>query len=44
MVEKIFVTAQSLLSDSFRLGLKIMDDGFHREPGFEFMERRRCVR
>ena len=29
MVDKIFVTAQSLLSDSFRLGLKIMDDGFH---------------
>ncbi len=29
MVDKIFVTAQSLLSDSFRLGLKIMADGFH---------------
>ncbi len=29
MVDKIFVTAQSLLSDSFRLGLKIMEDGFH---------------
>ena len=29
MVDKIFVTAQSLLSDSFRLGLRIMDDGFH---------------
>jgi hypothetical protein len=29
MVDKIFLTAQSLLSDSFRLGLKIMEDGFH---------------
>ena len=29
MVEKTFVTAQELLDDSFRLGQKIMDDGFH---------------
>ena len=28
MVEKTYVTAQSLLDDSFRLGLKVMDDGF----------------
>ncbi len=29
MADKTFVTAQSLLDDSFRLGLKIMEDGFH---------------
>ena len=29
MVEKTYVTAQSLLDDSFRLGLKVMEDGFH---------------
>ena len=29
MVYKTFVTPQSLLDDSFRLGLKIMEDGFH---------------
>jgi len=29
MGEKTFVTAQSLLDDSFRLGRQIMDDGFH---------------
>ena len=29
MVNKTFVTPQSLLDDSFRLGLKIMEDGFH---------------
>ncbi len=28
MVHKTFVTADSLLGDSFRLGLKIMEDGF----------------
>jgi hypoxanthine phosphoribosyltransferase len=29
MVNKIFLTPQSLLDDSFRLGLKIIEDGFH---------------
>jgi len=29
MADKTFVTPQSLLDDSFRLGLKIMEDGFH---------------
>ena len=29
MIEKTYVNAQSLLDDSFRLGLKVMDDGFH---------------
>ena len=29
MVDKTFVTAQSLLDDSFRLGLNIMETGFH---------------
>ncbi len=29
MADKIFVTAQSLLSDSFRLGRKIIEDDFH---------------
>lgn len=28
MAEKIYVTAQSLLDDSFRLGLKVMESGF----------------
>ena len=28
MAEKTYVSAQSLLDDSFRLGLKVMDDGF----------------
>ena len=28
MAEKTYVNAQSLLDDSFRLGLKVMDDGF----------------
>lgn len=29
MLQKTFITAQSLLDDSFRLGLRIMEDGFH---------------
>ena len=29
MVKKTYVTAQSLLDDSFRLGLRVMEDGFH---------------
>ena len=29
MVEKVFVTAQSLLDDSFRLAFKVMEDGYH---------------
>ena len=29
MVDKIYIKAQDLLDDSFRLALKIMDDGFH---------------
>ena len=29
MVDKTYVTAQSLLDDSFRLGLKVMEDGFY---------------
>ena len=29
MADKTFVTAQSLLDDSFRLGLNIVEDGFH---------------
>ncbi len=29
MVNKTFVTPQSLMDSSFRLGLKIMEDGFH---------------
>ena len=29
MVDKTFVTPQSLLDDSFRLGLKVLEDGFH---------------
>ena len=29
MVNKIFLTPQSLLDDSFRLGLKVIEDGFH---------------
>lgn len=29
MIKKHFITAQDLLEDSFRLGLKIMQDGFH---------------
>jgi len=29
MSEKTYITAQGLLDDSFRLGLKIMDDGFY---------------
>jgi len=29
MVEKTYISAQSLLDDSFRLGLKIMNQGFH---------------
>ena len=29
MADKTFLTPQSLLDDSFRLGLKIMADGFH---------------
>ncbi len=29
MVEKTFISAQELLDDSFRLGLRIMEDGFH---------------
>ena len=29
MVDKIYVTPQGLMDDSFRLGLKIIQDGFH---------------
>ncbi len=29
MVEKKFISAQQLLEDSFRLGIKIFEDGFH---------------
>ncbi|MEK9725869.1 MAG: phosphoribosyltransferase family protein [Rhodospirillaceae bacterium] len=29
MVAKTYVTAQSLLDDSFRLGLKVLEDGFY---------------
>ena len=29
MIKKTYVTAQSLLDDSFRLGLKVMEDGFY---------------
>lgn len=29
MVDKVYLTAQELLDDSFRLALQIMEDGFH---------------
>ena len=29
MIKKTYVSAQSLLDDSFRLGLKVMEDGFY---------------
>ena len=29
MAEKLFVNAQQLLEDSFRLGHKVLSDGFH---------------
>jgi len=29
MVEKVFIGAQDLLDDSYRLGLKVIEDGFH---------------
>lgn len=29
MADKTFVTPQGLLDDSFRLGLKIIEDGFY---------------